>query len=98
MLTPHVCAPAEGSAFPDDIGIMQAGVFNLGFLGVGATPETERLLRWWSRRLEHQCLNDQPGGIFVDQKFMDLLPAHSLPASRAMRSCSRRPMPRPPGS
>ena len=74
VLTPHVCAPAEGSAFPDDIGIMQAGVFNLGFLGVGATPETEPLLRWWSRRLEHQCLNDQPGGIFVDQKFMDLLP------------------------
>ncbi len=74
VVTPHVCFPAEGSAFPDDIGIMQAGVFNLGFLGVGATPETERLLRWWSRRLEYQCLNDQPGGIFVDQKFMDLLP------------------------
>ncbi len=74
VVTPHICAPAEGSAFPDDIGIMQAGVFNLGFLGVGATPETEPLLRWWSRRLEYQCLNDQPGGIFVDQKFMDLLP------------------------
>ena len=78
VVTPHICAPAEGSAFPDDIGIMQAGVFNLGFLGVGATPETEPLLRWWSRRLEYQCLNDQPGGIFVDQKFMDLLPGFAV--------------------
>ena len=73
-LTPHVCQPAEGDAYPDDIGIMRAGVFNLGFLGVGAGAEAESLLRWWSRRLQYQCINDQPGGIFVDQKFMDLLP------------------------
>ena len=39
MLTPHLCAPAEGDAFPDDIGIMRAGIFNLGFLGVHACPE-----------------------------------------------------------
>lgn len=77
VLTPHLCSPAEGSTFPDDIGIMQAGVFNLGFLGVGSTPETEPLLRWWSRRLEYQCVSDQSRGIFVDQKFMDLLPGFS---------------------
>lgn len=74
VLTPHICSPSEGSMFPDDIGIMQSGIFNLGFLGVGVTSETEPLLRWWSRRLEFQCVNDQPRGIFVDQKFMDLLP------------------------
>lgn len=74
VLTPHICSPSEGDMFPDDIGIMQSGIYNLGFLGVGAAPETERLLRWWSRRLEYQCVNDQPRGIFVDQKFMDLLP------------------------
>lgn len=84
VLTPHICSPSEGDTFPDDIGIMQAGVFNLGFLGVGATPETEPLLRWWSRRLEYQCVNDQPGGIFVDQKFMDLLPGFA-PHIRILR-------------
>ncbi|MGI4795428.1 MAG: glycosyltransferase [Janthinobacterium lividum] len=73
-LTPHICRPAEGEAYPDDIGIMRAGVFNLGFLGVGAGAEAESVLRWWSRRLQYQCINDQPGGIFVDQKFMDLVP------------------------
>ena len=74
VLTPHICKPAEGTAFPDDIGIMQAGIFNLGFLGVGALPETQSILRWWSRRLQYECINDQPNGIFVDQKFMDLVP------------------------
>jgi len=73
-LTPHICRPAEGDVYPDDIGIMRAGVYNLGFLGVGAGPEADAVLRWWSRRLQYQCINDQPGGIFVDQKFMDLLP------------------------
>jgi glycosyltransferase involved in cell wall biosynthesis len=80
VLTPHICQPSEGVAFPDDIGFMQAGIYNLGFLGVGAQEETNRLLRWWSRRLEYQCVNEQPSGIFVDQKFMDLIPAFAARA------------------
>lgn len=74
VLTPHLCQPSEGDAFPDDIGIMRAGVYNLGFLGVGAGSQTDAVLRWWSRRLQYQCLSDQDHGIFVDQKFMDLVP------------------------
>ena len=80
VLTPHLCEPAEGDAFPDDVGIMRAGVYNLGFLGVGAGDEADRVLRWWSRRLQHQCVSAQERGIFVDQKFMDLVPGF---ASRA---------------
>ena len=34
VLTPHLCAPAEGDVGPNDIGIMRAGIYNLGFLGV----------------------------------------------------------------
>ena len=74
VLTPHLTQAAEGDAFPDDIGIMRAGVYNLGFLGVGAGEEADRILRWWSRRLQHQCISAQERGIFVDQKFMDLVP------------------------
>ena len=53
---------------------MRAGVYNLGFLGVGAGPEADQVLRWWSRRLQYECVNAQDRGIFVDQKFMDLVP------------------------
>ncbi len=74
VLTPHLCAPAEGAAFPDDIGIMRAGTYNLGFLGVRACDESDEVLAWWARRLEYQCLNEQEAGFFVDQKFIDLLP------------------------
>jgi glycosyltransferase involved in cell wall biosynthesis len=74
VLTPHLCSPAEGEYFPDDIGIMRAGVYNLGFLGVRGCDESEDILAWWSRRLEYQCINDVSSGLFVDQKFMDLVP------------------------
>jgi glycosyltransferase involved in cell wall biosynthesis len=74
VLTPHLCAPAEGDTYPDDIGILRAGIYNLGFLGVRACPEAESILAWWARRLQYQCVNAQDAGIFVDQKFMDLVP------------------------
>ena len=84
VLTPHLCQPAEDPAFPDDISVMVAGVYNLGFLGVGACAEAETILAWWARRLQYQCYSDQARGIFVDQKFMDLLPGFAAEA-RIMR-------------
>jgi glycosyltransferase involved in cell wall biosynthesis len=74
VLTPHLTQPAERDAFPDDIGIMRAGIYNLGFIAVGAGDEAEGVLRWWSRRLLYQCVNEPDSGIFVDQKFIDLVP------------------------
>ncbi len=74
LLTPHLHRPAEGDADPDDITIMRAGVYNLGFLGASRSAETLDVIRWWMRRLHRTCINAQEQGIFVDQKFMDLAP------------------------
>ena len=74
LLTPHLHAPAEGPADPDDLVIMRAGAYNLGFLGASRSDETLRVVRWWMRRLQRQCVNAQNDGLFVDQKFMDLVP------------------------
>jgi hypothetical protein len=74
LLTPHLLQPAEGDADPDDVDIMRAGIYNLGFLGVGATGEARSVLAWWARRLRYQCINDQGNGLFVDQRFIDLVP------------------------
>jgi hypothetical protein len=74
VLTPHLLQPAEGDSDPDDLAIMLAGIYNLGFLGVSATPEAHAILAWWARRLYYQCVNDQRNGLFVDQRFIDLVP------------------------
>jgi hypothetical protein len=75
LLTPHLCAPNEDRREPNDLMIMRAGAYNLGFLGVSNSEETTKLLGWWARRLRYQCINAQAEGIFVDQKFMDLIPS-----------------------
>lgn len=74
VMTPHLCAPSEGNAEPNDFTIMRAGIYNLGFVGVGRCAESERIVDWWARRLRFYCFNAQEQGIFVDQKFMDLVP------------------------
>ena len=75
VITPHITKPAEFTEFPDDIGIMKAGIYNLGFIALNNSQEALSFLEWWQRRLRYQCINQQDCGIFVDQKFVDLLPA-----------------------
>ena len=74
VLTPHILQPSEGAEEPNDLSFLKAGVYNLGFLGAYACDETRAILSWWSRRLLFNCVNSQPTGLFVDQKFMDLVP------------------------
>ena len=76
-ITPHITAPAEFDEFPDDIGIMKSGIYNLGFIGIKNNYEGINFLHWWGRKLRYHCLNQQDKGIFVDQKYVDLLPAFS---------------------
>jgi len=74
VFTPHLTEPAETVIPPDDITIMRAGIYNLGFAAFRRSEGVEDVLRWWARRLRYQCINAQDKGIFVDQKFMDLVP------------------------
>ncbi len=74
VLTPHITEPAEYAEF-DDQKFLQFGVYNLGFCALRDTPQTRRVVSWWGRRLERRCVIDLPAGLFVDQKWADLLPA-----------------------
>jgi glycosyltransferase involved in cell wall biosynthesis len=74
VLTPHLCSPNEAEAEPNDMTIMRAGIYNLGFLGVARRAESRPVIDWWARRLRFLCISAQEQGIFVDQKFMDLVP------------------------
>ena len=74
VLTPHLCAPSESTDEPNDVTIMRAGAYNLGFLGAARSEESGRIIDWWARHLRFQCIDAQEAGIFVDQKFIDLVP------------------------
>lgn len=73
VLTPMFCeAPAETSL--DELVALRHGMFNLGFIALRYSDESNRLIQWWKARLRTHCLIDKPRGIFVDQKWIDLVP------------------------
>ncbi len=74
ILTPHLTAPLTDARRPTDLDILRSGSYNLGFIGVKACPETARFLQWWKARLYDQCVVDLPKGLFVDQRWIDLVP------------------------
>ncbi len=74
-LTPHTTEkiPLDGRQ-PDEIVLLRAGAYNLGFIGVARTPAALEMLDWWAERLERYCVNDVEQGLFTDQKWIDLVP------------------------
>lgn len=75
IITPHAISPIEDDKKPSEIDFMRAGIYNLGFFGARSCPEGLRLLDWWGRRCVELGYNDSRQGLFVDQKFVDLVPA-----------------------
>ncbi len=77
ILTPHVTRPIKDDepATPSERDLLNAGVFNLGFLGISFDEETLRFLDWWYQKVYRECLSRPDLGLFVDQKWMDLAPA-----------------------
>lgn len=74
VLTPHVLSPIPEDGYEvSDLAVLRAGVFNLGFIGVGAG--NDRFLEWWSGRLRRHCLSDPGNGMFVDQRWLDYVAA-----------------------
>lgn len=74
VLTPHITRPLEDGLNPNDYHMLQAGVFNLGFIAVRRCDEALRFIQWWGRRLTTQCVSDFSKNLFTDQKWCDLAP------------------------
>lgn len=75
IITPHSLSPIDDDRKPAEIDFMRAGIYNLGFFGARSCPESLRLLDWWGRRCTELGYNDARQGLFVDQKFVDLVPS-----------------------
>ena len=74
ILTPHLTAQIDDSYKPTELDILLAGSYNLGFLAIGATPTTRTFLKWWQDRLYANCQIAFDKGMFVDQRWIDLVP------------------------
>jgi hypothetical protein len=73
LLTPNLVKEPNGLV-PGELASLRHGMYNLGFIGIAFTEESQRFLKWWQERLRHHCLIEKSRGIFVDQKWVDLAP------------------------
>lgn len=85
LLTPHATRPfpADGH-FPHDLGLLAAGAYNAGVLGVRSSGEGPLFLEWWARGVRHDCVDDRSNGLYVDQKYLDLVPGF-FPGAAVLR-------------
>ena len=81
VLTPHQLSPViplsgYTSYLPWEQAALETGIFNLGFIGVSNTPEGRSFIAWWSNRCRFLCYVEPAAGLFVDQKWVDLVPCY----------------------
>lgn len=74
VITPHLTAMLDDGKKPSELEILRSGTYNLGFLAVSKHKDTLKFFKWWQSKLEFDCVVDFPNGLFVDQKWIDLVP------------------------
>lgn len=75
LMTPHICQPRLDEGPRSDRGILATGAYNLGFLGLRATADTDQFLGWWHERLRKQAFNDHHQALYTDQRWFDFVPS-----------------------
>lgn len=76
VLTPHLLDPENSldRIHANEVGCLKHGIFNLGFFSVVNDTEGARFANWWAERLEEFCDDNSAAGLFVDQKWCNLVP------------------------
>ncbi|HEV3231319.1 MAG TPA: glycosyltransferase [Candidatus Dormibacteraeota bacterium] len=73
VVTPHYSGTRPWDRMsPSEAAVLTSGCFNLGFIGV--STGSGEFLDWWMERLRWDCITSPKDGLFVDQRWIDLLP------------------------
>lgn len=76
VITPHFFTPIFDRLMLSEPSILNAGLYNLGFLAVRRSEVTSEFLNWWMIKLTDQCFVDFKNGLFVDQLWINLVPLY----------------------
>ena len=74
VLTPHITTPVWDGKMPSEQDLLFNGTYNLGFIAVSSSEESRRLLAWWDVRCLEAGFSEGRTGLFVDQKWINLVP------------------------
>ncbi len=75
VLTPHLLRPLPNNGVrPYESLYSHSGTFNAGFFAVRDTAIGRSFTNWWKAMLRKHCIVDLPGGMYVDQRWLCLVP------------------------
>ena len=72
LLAPHLLEPLDDSG--RELGVLLAGTYNLGFLGLADRLPARAFLAWWAERLATLCRHAVAHGLHFEQRWADLVP------------------------
>ncbi len=76
VLTPHFYTPVFDQFTLTEQQMFVNGIYNLGFLAVKRSKDTEDFLHWWKIKLFSECYMDIEKGMFVDQLWCNMVPLY----------------------
>lgn len=75
ILTPHKNTNKKSTFFEDN-AFLNNGIYNLGFIAMHKSSETDRFLNWWDVALKDGCYLDYGNGFATDQIWCNLVPVY----------------------
>ncbi len=77
LLTPHQISfdNDDFSIWDNEVSSLIHGTYNLGFIAIRNDRSGLSCADWWAERCLRFCYDDKGRGLFVDQKWCDLIPA-----------------------
>jgi hypothetical protein len=75
VITPHTTEPMPRHGWrPTEREILQVGVYNAGFVGLGASGR--KVTDWWSERPPRDGIRETAEMLFTDQRWLDFVPGY----------------------
>lgn len=75
VLIPHLTSPLpDDGCSPCERDMLYNGTYNLGFIALTKSADALRMLDWWELRCLREAFSEGRSGLFVDQKWINLIP------------------------
>lgn len=76
-LTPHILKPTQENSIENyDKILLNAGMFNAGFIGLSQSHQVCAFLQWWESRTSEHGISFVNSGFYFDQRWLDLAPGY----------------------
>ena len=76
VVTPHITTPYNDNLWQSEEDLINTGIYNFGFVAIKRSDSAQKMVDWWCKKLEKECVIDLCNGLFVDQHWGEFFPIY----------------------